>query len=376
MRQPDKFLEILTHWCYYDFMRMRFEKDLQSFSELSKEEAANDKGSEMNELSGVIDWHLKKAAERQHTDTETQQEIYAIQKKKQLIMKRLKEQLACLDNPDCRNEGEKGDRPAKFDDLEDAFIYEDDNNRKREATFGEITTDMDWDVYYNLDERSVPRPMAKKYLVERAKNNLKKLLDTQIIKSETKGDISHKWRKEAYLTVFKERASGKEKKKAGFISEIMVKNLLKKMNIDADAPFQIKESDIFQDVEQKIDFIIHRKEKRRGVRVQENETIKDVGIQFSINPKAAEKKKEQVQKAKKELQKGAGEIDDIVLVIFPIKIAAELREKWEKGGRLAGGPGKLLQRDMAKEIFANLTKNILSKEEIGDCWNMYESRLS
>jgi len=354
---------------------MRFEKDLKSFSELVKEgPPENEEAEEMDELLRVINWNMKKAAEHQRTGIDTQKKIYSIQKEKQLIVEQLKEKLACLDNPDCRNEGEKEDRPAKFDDLEDAFTYEDDKNVKREATFGEIMTDMDWGIYYHLDERSVPRLMVKKYLVERAKNNLRKLLDIQIIKSETEGNISHKLRKEAYLTLFREKASGKEKKKAGFISEKMVKNILKKMNIDADAPFQVKESDVFQDVDQKIDFIIHRKEKKRGVRVEESETIKDVGIQFSINPGVTEKKKEQVERAKKELKNENGNINDIVLVIFPIKIAAELREKWEKGGRLAGGPDKYLGRDMRKKIFTDLIKNILTEEEVAACWSRYEKK--
>jgi len=289
-------------------------------------------------------------------------------------MSRLKEQLACLDNPDCRNEGEKGDRPAKFDDLEDAFIYEDDNHVKREATFGEIITDMDWGIYYDLDERSVPRAKLKKYLVERAKNKLRDLLDKQITESETQGNISHEWRKDAYRTISREKASGERQKKAGFISETMVKNILKKMNIDTGAPFQIKEADIFQDVEQKIDFIIHRQKNRRGVRVAENETIEDVGIQFSINPETEGKKRKQVRRAKAELQKGGGEVDDIVLVVFPLKIATKLKEKWEKGGRISGGPGKFLSGSMAKKIFINLMANILTKEEIDDCWNRYENK--
>ncbi len=356
-------------------MRMRFEKDLRSFSELSKEELeGNETESETDELQKAIDWRLKKAAERQGTDADTQKKIYAIQEKKQLIMERLKKQLACLDNPDCRNEGEKGDRLAKFDDLEDAFTYEDDNHVKREATFGEIITDMDWGVYYDLDERSVPRAELKKYLVERAKNKLGDLLDSQITESETQGNISHEWRKDAYRTISKEKASGKRQKKAGFVSETMVKNILKKMNIDADAPFQIKEADVFQDVEQKIDFIIHRKKNKRGVRVEENETVEDVGIQFSINPETEGKKKEQVRKAKMGLQKNGGEIDDIVLVVFPFKIATELSEKWKRNGRISGGPDKFLSRHMAKKIFINLMTDILTKKEIDDCWIRYGNK--
>ena len=61
----------------------------------------------------------------------------------------------------------------------------------------------------------------------------------------------------------------------GIIAEKMVKNFLKKLSMDTDADFEIIDADVYQDVEQKVDFIIHRKnkDKNKGAKVQESETV-------------------------------------------------------------------------------------------------------
>ncbi|MEK7463177.1 MAG: hypothetical protein AAB621_02345, partial [Patescibacteria group bacterium] len=138
-------------------MRPKFEKDLRSFSEVAKEELSSKekevKDEDLDRIIKVVSWHLEKAAEGQHTNTETQKEIYNIQKRKQEIMQRLKEQLACLDNPECYSEKEKNERSAEFDKKNNSFRYRNDRGEEQRATFGEIMTDSDWGVIYHIDEK-------------------------------------------------------------------------------------------------------------------------------------------------------------------------------------------------------------------------------
>ncbi|MCX6741233.1 MAG: hypothetical protein NTY61_02435 [Candidatus Parcubacteria bacterium] len=138
-------------------------------------------------------------------------------------------------------------------------------------------------------------------------------------------------------------------------------------------PFEIHEADIFQDVEQKIDFIIHRKEKLRGVNVETDEKAQDIGIQFSINTRAAEHKKHQIRKSQQELRNEGGYIQDIALVIFPLNIACSLRQEWKERGRPAGGPSKFLNRKTAEILFVKLLRDMFAPEEIKDSWQTIQN---
>jgi len=354
---------------FIKIMRPRFEKDLKAFADVAKDETRLKAGPSegLDDLAAVLNWHLEKAAERQHTNVEIQRAIYDIQKEKQQIMQHLKEQLACLDNPECQIEQMTNGRLARFDEASSAFRYADDNGREQIASFGELMTDLDWGINYNIDH-TAPRLMIKKYLIERARQRLGDLLDRQIIRSEVGGDIAYDLRQKAYTAVEEDRKSGKAKERWGFISEMIVKNFLKKLSLDKNLPFEIHEADIFQDVEQKIDFIIHRKEKLRGVNVETDEKTRDVGIQFSVVPRLAQHKRRQVERSKQELRDEGGYIQDIALVIFPLTIANVLKGKWQEAGRPAGGPSKFLNRNVAEKLFSKLLKDIFAQEEIKGSW--------
>ncbi len=324
-------------------------------------------------LSVILDWHFEKAAERQHTNKDVQKEIYDLQKRKQEIMARLKAQLACLDNPECQVEAEPGARPATYNPEENNFLYFDDKGDDRNATFGEIIADIEWEVYYDLD-RSAPRAMQKRYLTECAKGKLRELLDIQIIKSEVAGDLIDPVKKNTYEIVRADREAGRDKLSGGFIAEGIVKSLLKKISIDRkDLPFEIYEGDVFQDVEQKIDFIIHLKERRRGVDVEANDNTEDIGIQFTTDALAEERKKKQIEKSKQRLATEHERIQDIALVIFPIKQVKILKDKWVKRGRVAGGPSKLLNRDSAGKLFRGLLNGLIPQDEIEAEWQKVQS---
>jgi hypothetical protein len=349
-------------------MRKGFEENLRAFGEVAKEKAASSPSEPTDDAELIkMEDILGMAAERQMTDRGTQEDIYALQKEKQEVMRQLKERLSCLDDPKCRSERKYSERATYFDERSGLFNYTDDRRIKRQATFGEIMTDMEWGVLYHFNKGTVPRDLQKKYLVERAKNEIAGLLDRQIIKSEVGGEATHEWMRETYRIVEEERASGEVKEKTGFIAEKMVKNFLKKISLDQMAPYSILEADIFQDVAQKIDFIIHRNEFTRGVNVEAGDKAKDIGIQFTISGGAMEKKREQVARSKKQLWRGDS-VDDIVLVLFPLDSAKRLRDQWEKMGRPAGGPDKLLDRDDARQIFEQVMKNLLIAEEIDTYW--------
>lgn len=364
-------------------MRQRFEVDLRNINEVAKDdlklEADSEKDNDeekIKNISDVLNWHLVKIAEKQHTDVDVQREIYEIQKNKQEIMQKLKKDLSCVDDPDCNIEGENKNRTAYYDNEKNFFVYTDDNGEKWLATFGEIVTDMNWGIVYDLDKKTTSRKFLKKYLVERAKKEIFELLDSQIIKSEISGDFSDHFKKKAYNALRYEKMTGVINERWGFISEKMVKSFLVKLSLDIDLPFTIKEADVFQDVEQKIDFIIHRKTKNRGVGVETKEDVRDIGVQFTVNPMAREKKITQVNKSVQTLRSNNENIQDIALVIFPLNMAVDLKNAWEESGRPSGGPDRYIEKKQAQFLFKTLLKDIFNPEEISEYWEKVEKNFS
>ncbi|MFC1633118.1 hypothetical protein ACFL1U_03215 [Patescibacteria group bacterium] len=356
-------------------MRPRFEQDLRHYGELAKGEhdidvaMSEDKNiaQDFRDFSGALNWRLKKTAEGQQTPKEAQKAIYSFQKEKQEIMRDFKAELACLDDPECKQrEREPNERYATYNEESQRFNYMDDEGYKREATFGEIITDLEWDVDYFLDKDRVPRGLYKTYLLERAKRDLSEKLDQQIIASESESSGVHEWKREAYKRVAQKKETGEIKKRSGYVCEKIVTNFLKQLSIDDELPFLIRRADIYQDVEQKIDFIIHREEHVRGVGVEAGK--QDVGIQFSINERTREKKQTQVARAKRRLGQRES-IKDIILVIFPEIIAGDLMKKWKDEGRQAGGPEKGLDQKLAQELYSRLLGGVFSEKEISRQWD-------
>lgn len=352
-------------------MRPRFEKDLSAYSHLAKQEGGGFENSEeLANFEQVLTWHLNEAVQRQGTTVEVQNKIYEIQKKKQQIMKRLQDWLSCLDDSQCVFEKDKGSRDANFNPELNVFLYRTKSGEIKQATFGEIMTDLDWGVIYSLDKASTPRDIIKKYFLERTKHDLRELLDLQIIESESQGNLTIPERKEAYARYKLALESKKKDRQPGFISETIVKNILKKIAYDVGVDFEVVEGDIYQDVEQKIDFIIHHVNKNRGVEVQPDSDRTDIGIQFTINSRAISQKERQINTAKRHMT-SEWHIDDLVLVFFPLVEASKLQTQWEQQGRPAGGPDKLIKRELAEKLFKTLMRNILPEDKADEDWQKF-----
>lgn len=349
-------------------MRKDFEFDLSKQSSLVKREAGMTNDTEDINLSDLEN-ELEQMLQNQDSGSiEVQHEIFELQKQKQEIMLRLKEDLVCLDNPECAEKIRENERLTTYDNITKSFVYHDDKNEERLASFGEMVTDMDWDVYYHFDRETTPRTYLKKYLVEKAKAELRDLLDKQIIVSEIGNKYVNQDIQDTYANVRTGRELGADKRRNGFISETIVKNFLRQLTLDNDLPFEVKQADVFQDVEQKMDFIIHKREEALGVRVEEDAEATDVAIQFTINTEAKAKKERQIEKVEKVLKKNHEKITDIALVVFPIAMANKLKSDWERTGKIAGGPGKFLSPEVEQKLFFELLKDIFTAEQIEKYW--------
>ena len=139
------------------------------------------------------------------------------------------------------------------------------------------------------------------------------------------------------------------------------KELAKKMAEKTKHQYMLK-SNAYQDVQNKIDFIINTKQKRRGVGVNRDEVSfeeKSIGIQFTTNISKAEHKTDQINKAK---ERGV-EVDDIVYVQIDNKILQEAVKKWEANNKPISGPLNFLSAEVRTSMLKNLFKGLLNEDQ-------------
>lgn len=357
--------------CYTIPMRHNFEKNLKTYNEAVKE-SCRDLSKEGKEKSGAVKESLTSAtAQESHTDKEAEIEIYTIQKQKLERLNKFKKFLEKTRTKDGGFEhavmNKEGNIAGTVTQKDGEFFVVSKDGTKQPITISEIMTDGEWGVEYTFDD-SVNIHDIRSYYLEALKSDLREKLDAQIIISEINNSWVDTRKKDAYQKI--EERLGKENHQEGVVAEKMVKNFLKKLSIDTDADFEIVDADVYQDVEQKIDFIIRRKavERNRGVGVEES---KDVGIQFTTALGKSEHKERQIEKSKRNLEE---DIDDIVLVSLPAYQASALYRVWSQNKK-PGGPEKMWGSDVQETLFRGVMDKVLSPEEIDEfCQNNFQKK--
>lgn len=364
-------------------MRPGFHRNLESYNELAQDfqQLDIDKSGELvNEdihydaleakrviLDHALKYRLEKAAEQRQNPQETQEQIFIVQQEKQRIMAGLKREIANLDQPDYQAEKVEGAREVVFDDGH--FLWKKEGGVNQEITIGDIITDLDWGIEYYFNQ-NIPRNIRKRYLIEKAKSQLQALLDQQILLDESSSSLTETNRKKIYQMIIEDTEAYEEDR--GIIAEKIVRNFLRKIVFDnQDAGFDILEADIFEDVEQKIDFIIRRKKRIRGVGVEEihpeektQEETKTYGIQFTLTQSHSKlkRKKQQLKMAVSSLSE-EDRVEDILLVRLPKESIVSAYETWLENSD-PGGPDHFYDLKIKREIFRGILKGIFSSEEI------------
>jgi len=347
-------------------MRTKFQETLGTYNELAKERRHKNelKTSELAELESAVAFTLKKTAERRASSPEAQRMILEIQDKKQKIMSKLKRDLT--------NEPDR--KPRKLDPKVRSVGMRDNELRlgkKSDAPINEgvLLTDGDWGIQYDLDPKTVPLHLRKKYLVEEAKRKLHELLNEQILLDEMSSEYTHVFKRLAYERIATEENTGE---KAGVIAEKMVRGFLQKLSINHGLDFEIRPADLHQDMDQKIDFIIKRKNRHRGVRVEEQEPTEKLGIQFTISQtqETLTNKRRQIDRSIQHLKED--DVEDIILVSIPLNDATHLHHTWQKKGSPPGGPDALWSPQLKERIFREVLKGFLNPFEIEAQWRAIE----
>lgn len=162
---------------------------------------------------------------------------------------------------------------------------------------------------------------------------------------------------EAYKATFERinRLDNTEEKQLGFFAEQLMIATFERLSIDRkdELGIDIYPANAYQDVNDKIDFVISSKNKSRGIGTT-------IGIQFTINQSAKEHKQEQISKAKFRNY----EVDDILLVIMDQKFLAKAKKDWEDNGKDIAGPWKYLPKDVREKILQSVLKSLVEEKVI------------
>lgn len=332
-------------------MKESFRDDLEVYTDILHESISSRATPEL----------LEQQAETMHTNKEAEAKIFHIQKLKLEKLKKFKRWLE-------KTRGSEGFvHPSPEANL--PLVQKNENGtyivNGKEVTLGKIFGDLEWGKNYAFDT-SVDIHDIRKWHLAKLKHELQSKLDEQIITSALADETEDTWKQEAYEAIGNRKTHPEEHVSRGEIAEKMAIAFLTELTVDdPEADFTIEPADAHRDVQEKIDFIIHRKAHAHGARVEESETaehieVRDIGIQFTTSTNLTEHKEGQIRRAKKQ----AKDVDDIVLVTIPMREAGALYYKWNEEGQPVGGPSQYWTPGYRAHIFCALMTHVLTPEEI------------
>lgn len=255
----------------------------------------------------------------------------------------------------------EGKKMVSYDKYNKSFIIDGDK-----FSLGQIVSARRQGVEFYLPEslnesgdgKKLIKMMQSKLLEDKLYGKLNKELATVLSEKTKHSDMLVS---KAYSEIA-ERAD-KESKQFGVVAEKIVLSVLEKIAIDrSDLGITVRETNAYEDVENKIDFIIQAKHKVRGVGVNRQDYTfeeKSIGIQFTVNTSKHEHKSEQIAKAK---VKGV-EVDDIIYVEINPKLLSDAIKKWETNGKKISGPFEYLPKDIQTSVIVNLLSGVITEDQ-------------
>lgn len=234
------------------------------------------------------------------------------------------------------------------------------------ATIGEIVAARHMGININLPENleiSGDGKKIRRLMVEHRTNDvlyesLNKELASVLAETVRREDIL---KSKAYEAIA--LRSGTESAHIGVVAEHIMIGLAEKISIDRpDLGMRVLPANAYQDVEEKIDFIIATSHKKRGAQIDSKELSEEdrvIGIQFTVNTPKKEHKLEQIAKSK---ERGV-HVDDIVYVAIEKEVLQKAIKEWEKAGKPIAGPWSYLSKDIQHLTLRGLFGGVLTEEQ-------------
>lgn len=231
-------------------------------------------------------------------------------------------------------------------------------------TKGEVMAAAQWGFWWRFDD-SVDNSLQREVMSHQVRHVIAGEYDKQLIALGKADRLSNDMKRDVYTSIEATNLN-LDTMPAGILCEKMLMSFLTKEMHDSDLPFKVQSVDVYEDVENKIDFVVTFEGTTRGVQVGEPEHTNRIGIQFTMNAHAAERKEKQLEKVR-----GRGfnnlDIDELVLIVMPLNDVKKKYQQWrydESGNRRnerkldPNGPDSLWSEDTKKQIIDGLVRGI------------------
>ena len=154
-------------------MKENFEESLLATNEKITEFKKSQDEGEKNTIKGEITQMGKDFVKKGIWTKETAAEIFTLQNMKNKIMGKLHEKLQAIDKdePVIGFDGDTTVRSVSWNEKEEKAIITLPDGTKSSATKGEILTDPEWGILYEMDG-TVPREVRKRFIVDDARRNI------------------------------------------------------------------------------------------------------------------------------------------------------------------------------------------------------------
>jgi hypothetical protein len=237
---------------------------------------------------------------------------------------------------------------------------------KESVSLGEIMSSLNMGEKYYLPEtlenslagKTLRKMIKEKYEQSFLSEKLNKELALILSKESQNKDLL---KSRAYKKISERSGEENESEQLGVIAEKLMQGVAEMISIDRpDLGISVFTSNAYQDVEEKIDFIVATKHKVRGANIETGDfEEKTIGIQFTINTKKESFKNEQIEKSKGRVM----DIDDIVYVAIDGSLLKKAIYEWESKNKPVSGPWAELPKDIKKKTFEALFKSLISDEQ-------------
>lgn len=253
----------------------------------------------------------------------------------------------------------------KYDLNQKSPYFLNSKKEKEYLSIGEINSGVIWKNNYYLSFDSFRENKEEgvyqyeEYLKLYTEQKTLEILNKYIYEEELKENYNKDlFKKNAYENSLKESNRNFSEMRSGKLAEKLVQSFLIRIfaeNKEIDA--QINEVNIYQDVENKIDFIIKTKTHKRGVGIDSDEIDEEKirKIQFTINSStlSSELKNKQLEN-----------LNDVILVKIPEFEVGKIMKNWKERRESRINPDKFIDKETKTIILENILKGFIEEEKL------------
>gem|GEM_PF-1957954 len=297
----------------------------------------------------------------------TRLKVEGLQANKRVLIERLHELLRKIDN------GEVVEIPGRKMycvqvSSEGRMEAQDSEGKLKDVSDGQLLTDGVWGIGYQLSS-DLPRSLRKEYVLSETRRLVGILLNKQILLVES--ELNQNPAEQSSYKAVLERTEKSENIFSwddGHIAEAMVHGQISKWIRGYGLPLEIVATDIYEDVTNKLDFILRKPHYSLGLQVEAEDTNTQIGIQFTLQHRKDSMvgKKGTINRVLERGLRSEYKVDDIALVNMHPAYVKRAVNSWKKH-KQSGGPDDQLELAARVDLFEKICSNLFTQAEI-DKW--------